>query len=630
MKENSVLNKLRNRGGAFTHDILAIPVAWFLAYFLRFNLEFPSPFVMVVAENALAILIPAQAFVFWRLGLYRGVWRFASIPDLQRIIKCVIFGVGLSMLILFAFTRLAEIPRSVPLLYGVILLGILAGSRLLYRWYKDYDIYKKAGEHILIVGAGRAGEMLVRELLQDIKHAYQPIVFVDDDKSKWGRDIHGVRVLGGSSSIVEFVDRLAIDKIFIAIPSASSQQMQKIVEFCEQSEKPFRTLPRFRDITTGSLHIDDLRPVSIEDLLGREPVSLDWGSIKNGLTNKVILVSGGGGSIGSELCRQVACLEPKSLIVFERSEYNLYRIDKELRETFPHLNIKSHLGDVCENSTVDHLLCETKPNVIFHAAAYKHVPILQDSIREAMHNNVIGTQVMAELADKHECEQFILISSDKAVNPANYMGTSKRIAEIYCQNINARSATCYVTVRFGNVLDSAGSVVPLFREQILKGGPVTVTHPDVTRYFMTISESCQLIMQASVMGHGGEIYVLNMGNPVKINYLAEQMIRLSGKEVGKDIEITYTGLRPGEKLYEELFHESENLSETKISNILLANHRKVDWSLIGTALNELKNACDFHDTQSLIVVAKRMVPELVDKLDVVNANVVPLINRSTA
>jgi FlaA1/EpsC-like NDP-sugar epimerase len=451
--------------------------------------------------------------------------------------------------------------------------------------------------------------MLVRDLLRSHDEIYEPVGFVDDSLLKQGREIHGVRVLGSCDEIIDFAERLDVDLIVLAVPSAKSRQMRRLVGLCEKTGVPFRTLPPMDRLMSGELTLKQLREVSIDDLLGREPVALDWQTIELELRDKKVLVTGAGGSIGSELCRQIAKLQPSQLILLDSSEFNLYSIEMELTKRFPKLNISRTLNDVSDRPAIEGVFRDNLPQVIFHAAAYKHVPMLEDQVRQAVKNNVLGTRTMAELADRFACEAFVMISTDKAVNPANVMGTSKRAAEIFCQNLNKRSQTRFVTVRFGNVLGSAGSVVPLFKKQIESGGPVTVTHREITRYFMTIPEACQLILQASVMGRGGEIFVLDMGEPIKIAYLAEQMIRLSGKVPGEDIDIVYTGLRPGEKLYEELFHEKEALQSTVHEKILLARHREVDWQQLTEMLDGMFIASEQCDDTRLRDLLSEMVPE---------------------
>ena len=591
------------------HDLLMIPVAWLGAYWFRFNLE-PIPHAFIIsALKMLPVVILIQGIVFWYFGLYRGVWRFASMPDLIRIAKAVLLGSAFALIGIFILTRLQFIPRSVFVLYPFILMVLLGGSRFGYRWIKDRKLYKVLGARTLIIGAGRAGETLVRDLLRDPKSEYQPIGFVDDDRTKRGNEIHGLRVLGASKSIPKVVTRNNVDLIMIALPSATSREMQRIVRISESTGLPIRTLPRLQDLISGKATLKEIREVSIEDLLGREQVTLDWNAIRKDLTGKTVLVTGGGGSIGSELCRQIARLEPAIIIVLELSEYNLYAIELELQTKFPGLKFIPKLGDVGDPIVVNEIFQQLRPQIVFHAAAYKHVPLLEQQIRIAAKNNILGTRNIALAADKYGSDAFVLISTDKAVNPSNIMGTTKRIAEIYCQNLNAISATRYITVRFGNVLDSAGSVIPLFRRQIESGGPITVTHKDITRYFMTIPEATQLILQAGAMGAGGEIFVLDMGEPVKISYLAEQMISLSGKQPGIDIDIVYTGLRPGEKLYEELFHNEEGTQPTQHEKILVAESRSFNITELNRLIDHLDNSCKKNDIVSTRDILDELVPE---------------------
>jgi len=600
---------ISNRRLAILHDLLMIPVAWIGAYWLRFNLGMiPGTYLESALENLLIVLV-FQGVVFRYFGLYRGVWRFASLPDLIRISKAVMVGIAFSATMLFITTRMDGVPRSVFPLYGMLLVSLLGGSRFIVRWSKDRGIYGDNAKRVLIVGAGRAGEMLVRDLLRAKDELYQPVGFVDDNKARQGREIHGVRVLGACEEIIDFADRLDINLIVLAIPSADSANMRRVVGLCEKTGVPFRTVPPLQHLMSGQVNISQLREVLIDDLLGREPISLDWNAIDQELKGKRVLVTGAGGSIGSELCRQIASLKPSHLILLDSSEFNLYSIENELLKSFPKIAITRWLNDVVDQVAIEKIFRHSRPEVVFHAAAYKHVPMLEDQIREAARNNILGTRSMAEFADRFACEAFVMISTDKAVNPANVMGTSKRAAEIFCQNLNQRSRTRFVTVRFGNVLGSAGSVVPLFRQQIESGGPVTVTHREITRYFMTIQETSQLILQATVMGRGGEIFVLDMGEPIKISSLAEEMIRLSGKVPGEDIDIIYTGLRPGEKLYEELFHEKEALQSTTHEKILLARYREFEWERLNEVMDEIKLACAEYDEKQVRSLMKKLVPE---------------------
>lgn len=598
--------RLRQRLIAFLHDLAMVPVAWMGAYWLRFNLDsIPDPFLSQ-AFLLLPLVWVVQGLMFWIFGLYRGIWRFASIPDMARILKSVLTGLTIIAVISFLLTRLENVPRSVFVLDGILLILLLGGSRILYRWIKDRHLYLGSGKRTLIVGAGSAGELLARDLMRVSSSSCHPVAFVDDNPNRIGNEIHGYPVAGSCSEISRIVDQFRIELILIALPSATAGQVRRVVEICERTGLPFRILPRIEDVVSGQVGLKDLRDVRIEDLLGRDPINLDWQTITEGMQNKVILITGGGGSIGSELCRQIARLMPRKLVVLERSEFNLFSIERELRKDFPDLALEAALVDVCDSVSVEKTLKRHVPDIIFHAAAYKHVPMLEAQARAAAVNNIFGTVTISRLAERFGCKSFVLISTDKAVNPANTMGATKRVAEMVCQHQSTCSSTKYITVRFGNVMGSSGSVIPLFQDQIVHGGPVTVTHPDVTRYFMTIPEACQLILQASVIGRGGEIFVLDMGDPVRIAYLAEQMIRLSGKTPGEDIKIIYTGLRPGEKLEEELFHASEHLAKTKYSKIFLASSRTVDDKFLEAMLAMIDRACTDGDDEHI----RKLIAEL--------------------
>jgi len=598
------------RLAVISHDLMMVIIAWGLAFLTRYNFALTDAEWAMVWQT-LVIVVAAQAIIFGVTGLYRGLWRFASLPDMWNISRAAGIGVLAVSLLLFLFNRMEGIPRTVLLFYPVFLVFLLGVPRIVYRMWKEHGLNLKnviGRKHVLIVGAGRSGEMLVRDLLRDGE--YLVVGFLDDNRRLKGAKVRGIPVLGTVRDISRIVDDSEVDIIMIAIPSASSKQMRKIVELCELAEVPFRTLPRIHDLVSGRSTLTELREVAIDDLLGRDPVRLDWDGINKGVAGSTVLISGGGGSIGSELCRQIARLGPAKLVLFEKCEFNLYSISLELKNEYPNLIFHSVLGDVCDAVAVERALNRYSPDVIFHAAAYKHVPMLEEQVREAVRNNVLGTRLMAKYAAEIGCKTFVMISTDKAVNPANVMGASKRASEIYCQALNASVETNYITVRFGNVLDSAGSVVPLFREQIAQGGPVTVTHPDITRYFMTIPEASRLILQAGSMGAGGEIFVLDMGEPLKINYLAEQMIRLSGKVPGDEIEIKYTGLRPGEKLYEELFYGKESLLKTKHKKVLLARSSDSDWQMIEQTMTQLQLACDEFDEEQVQALLYQLVPEL--------------------
>jgi len=610
----NVLRILRHpRAAVVAHDLVMVAVSWLAAGWIIHRGAFPGIGLGLPQLSELLLVLAVQGLVLWSTGLYKGLWRFASFPDLWNIARAALFGMIL-IIVSLTILRGAEVRQALGtvLVYPGILFLALGLPRMCYRFWKDSHLpgaQSGSGlQRVLVLGAGRSGALLERELRH--RGRFEVIGFLDDNQRLVGAQVHGIPVLGSIDKLPRVCREVGADLAIIAMPSATNHQMQAVVEVCEKSDIKFRTLPTLNDLGNKATRIDDLKRVVIDDLLGREPVSLVWDTIRQGLAGKRVMITGGGGSIGSELCRQIARLNPVELIVVDNSEYALYRIDHELRSEFQDLIFYSVLGDICDSATVEKVVGEYKPDMIFHAAAYKHLPILQTQVREAFRNNVLGTMRLAEASERHAVGTFVLISTDKAVNPANIMGATKRVAEIYCQNMNARSHTRYITVRFGNVLNSNGSVVPLFKEQIAKGGPVTVTHPEISRYFMTISEASQLIMQAAVLGSGGEIYVLDMGEPVKITYLAEQLIRLSGKEPGKDIQIVYTGLRPGEKLFEELFHELEPYEQTKHEKIFLAHPRQADWENLSSHLRTAELAVRRYDTKKIQQVLLMLVPEL--------------------
>ncbi|MEM9533383.1 MAG: nucleoside-diphosphate sugar epimerase/dehydratase [Pseudomonadota bacterium] len=614
------------RTAVVLHDLVMVWVAWTSVHWLRYQLlERPPEQPLWPAEMPLVLI--AQAALLFVTGLYRGLWRFASLPDLWNIIRASVYGTLLISLLIFFTTRLEAVPRSVFILYPLLLSVLLGAPRLLFRLWKDHGLAfrSRPGQtRVLMLGAGATGDLLARDLPR--QGNYYLVGFLDDERRLAGRKLRGLPVFGSIDRLAGIVRQKAIDLVVIAIPSASNVEMQRIVELCEDAGVTFRTVPRINDLMSGKSTIHELKDVAIEDLLGRDPATLDWDAIEAGLKGKPVLVSGGGGSIGGELCRQIARIGPSRLAVLERSEHALYEIERELRDHFPDLLLTPLLTDVCDAAAVDYAIEQFQPAVIFHAAAYKHVPMLEGQIREAVRNNILGTRELALAANRHGVSRFVLISTDKAVNPVSVMGASKRAAESVCQSLAANSATSFVTVRFGNVLDSAGSVVPLFREQIRSGGPVTVTHPDVTRYFMTITEACKLIMQVASVGDSGEIYVLDMGEPIAIRYLAEQMIQLAGRKPHDDIEITFKGLRPGEKLREELFHDEERYRPTEHEQVLRALHRPQNWQEVQQVVAALDHACRELDEAALARSLEELVPEY-SKKKTKAANIVPLPAR---
>ena len=614
---------LNKKTQVILHDLFMSVLAWELAWWARFNFEFPFA-EWQKSIYTIPILLLVQGVIFWRFHLYRGLWRFASIPDLWNIFRASIAGGLCLTLAFFILFRLEGIPRSILILYPIFLIFLLGGPRLTYRLWKDRSFSLKStsgSSRVLIIGAGRAAEMLIREIMRDC--VYLPVAILDDNEVLKGSEIHGVKIYGKITRTEHIVKTFDVDSIFIAIPSATSIHMQKILKICEKTNIPIRTLPGIEDMVEDKSALSVLREVSIEDLLGREKIEFDWQDIENGINKKTILVTGGGGSIGSELCIQIARLKPKKLIVYERSEFNLYNLERKILAHYPEVSLHSVLGDLCDKSKVDHVMKKFRPNIIFHAAAYKHVPILEKEPREAIRNNVIGTKNIIDAAIENKSDRFVLISTDKAVNPTNILGMTKRISELYSDLVNSTSETIFITVRFGNVLGSDGSVIPLFKEQISAGGPVTVTHPDITRFFMTIREACQLILQSGSMGKGGEIFVLDMGEPIKISYLAEQLIRLSGLKPEDDIAISYTGLRSGEKIHEELFYENEIQEKTTHKKIKLARHNTSSINIMDK-IEKLINAYQEYNEEEILSIMEQTIKE--SKLS--NDNVVQM-NKTT-
>ena len=609
MLPRKVVAAIHPRLAVVLHDMLMVWLAWTAVSMMRWSLApNPSPVSLFGAE--VWLVLAAQGTVFWWTGLYKGLWRFASLPDLWNIGKAAVLGALAIAMVLAVYNRLETVPRTVLVVYPLVLAVLLGAPRLLYRYWKDsrLDFVARApSERVLVLGAGKAGEALVRDLRRE--NRYVAVGFLDDNLQLRGARVHGIPVLGTLDQLPELARETAAQMLVIAMSAASKTQMRRAVDLCETTDLPFRTVPRLEDVVAGRSTFNELKEVAIEDLLGREPVQLDWTAIRTRLAGRRVLVTGGGGSIGSELCRQVARLGVESLCVLDQSEYNLYLIEQELRREHADLLLDARLGDCGDPVTCERVFADVRPDVVFHAAAYKHVPLLQGQIREAFRNNVLGTRAVAEAADRHGADSFVLISTDKAVNPTSVMGACKRIAELFCQTFARESKTRFITVRFGNVLDSAGSVVPRFREQIRAGGPVTVTHPEITRYFMTIPEACQLILQASVLGRGGEIFALDMGEPIRIRDLAEQMIRLAGKREGNDIAIVYTGLRPGEKLFEELFHPQERYTDTAHAKIFLAQPRSMAWPLLTVQLGRGEAAVREFDEAALRRVVEQLLPE---------------------
>ena len=585
-----------------------------LSFGLAFNFRGESGWFTRMFLPMLPFALCIKLAVFGLRGEYDVSWRYVSLRDLVNVtiashISVVVFIVGYFVAAniysrvyqeaMFATvapdgTIVSDFRQSMFLLDWAGTIALVSGARMLVRLYHEEIAPSREGKRtrLLIVGAGNAGESVLREILRMREDRYDVVGFVDDDSSRQGIRIHAVEVLGRTCDLREIAKAYDVEEILIAMPSATRKQLRSVIQLCEGTALRFRTVPGIDELINGKVTVSQIRKVRIEDLLGRDPIRLDLDLIGQYIKGRIVLVTGAGGSIGSEMCRQISRFEPRNLILVEQAENPLFEIERELRHRFAGLNIVSYIADITDGRRLRQVFGREKPAVIFHAAAHKHVPLMERHPGEAVKNNVLGTRTVADAAVEAGVEKFVMISTDKAVNPTSVMGCTKRVAEMYIQELSHRTKTQFVTVRFGNVLGSSGSVVPIFRDQIDRGGPVTVTHPDMCRYFMTIPEASSLVLQAGSMGKGGEIFVLDMGEPVKIVDLARQMIVLSGLRPGDDIEIKFTGVRPGEKLYEELSISGEDFAQTGHEKIFVWKHRREDWESVCRAIGELIGIAD--------------------------------------
>lgn len=590
-------------------DIVFINISYILALYLRFDGDIEIKYLNVYIDNALLLTL-IKLIVFYYFKLYKSEWRYASIDELLNIvIACIVANtVTLSLLVIMQTT----LPRSIYIIATMIDIILIGGIRFSIRMLKRIInrsiITKKGCRRIMIIGGGDAGAMVIREYSNHTQLNSKPVVIVDDDEKKQGNIIRGIPVLGKREDIPRLAEEMEIDEIVIAMPSAKRKVIKEIVEVCRQTKCKLKILPGMYELIDGEVSIKKIRDVQIEDLLGREEIKLNIEEISSYLKDKVVLVTGGGGSIGSELCRQIARFKPKELIILDIYENNVYDIQNELLREHKNLNLKVAIASIRDKKRIEEVIEKEKPDVVFHAAAHKHVPLMEENPAEAIKNNVFGTLNLAQTADKYGVKRFVMISTDKAVNPTNVMGASKRICEMIIQSIDKISNTEFVAVRFGNVLGSNGSVIPLFKKQIEEGGPVTVTHKDVVRYFMTISEATRLVIQAGAMAKGGEIFILDMGEPVKILDLAKELIKLSGFEPNVDIPIKIVGLRPGEKLYEELLLAEEGISKTKHDKIHIGKPTFYDYKLLLKSINRLNNIIDNENNEELKEYLKNIVP----------------------
>lgn len=572
-------------------DATVILLSVYLSYLLRFDFKIKEEFLNSIPFVAVSFSSITIIFLYFN-RIYKRMWRYASVGDLISILKGIIYGTGfffiLQHFVIREYYEDLVIPRSIFILTSIITFLGIAGSRFIWRIIRDnYTKIQPHHQRALIVGAGETGIMVVKELKKKGSE-YYPVAFIDDDVSKKNHELLGVPVVGGREEIEHAVKSLEINSIILAIPSASRMEVANILDICKKTGCQIKIIPKVNDLINGKISINMIRDVNVEDLLGRDPVSLDLNEIAGYLNDKVVLVTGAGGSIGSELCRQISLFGPKQLLLLGHGENSIYEIEMELRKKFSDLNYEAIIADIQDRCRMREVFEKYRPEVVFHAAAHKHVPMMERNPVEAVKNNILGTNNVVDCADEYGVERFIMISTDKAVNPTNVMGATKRVAEMIVQSKNQVSDTIYAAVRFGNVLGSRGSVIPVFKKQIEEGGPVTVTHPEMIRYFMTIPEAVQLVIQAGSLAHGGEVFILDMGNPVKIADLAKDLIRLSGLEPNKDIKIVYTGIRPGEKLYEELLTSEEGTAGTKHDRIYIGKLDSVNYSTIEQMLADFK------------------------------------------
>ena len=593
-------------------DIILINGSVFLSLIMRFEINIasvPEEYIQKYIVNVIPFTI-VTLIIFWCFRMYHSLWQYASIAELYKIVEACVVA-ELAHLCVTSFMGWM-LPRSCYFTSGVFLIVAMSASRFMYRLLRQLiNEYRHTSEQlkIMIIGAGEATSVLMREISNSRYLDNSKVVcIIDDDLGKVGKYIRGVKIVGTRDHIKEYARYYDIDEIIFAIPSASTKDKREILNICKETSCNLKILPGVYQMVDGEINIKDLRNVDVLDLLGRDPVKVDIESIMGYVKDKTVLVTGGGGSIGSELCRQLVSHKPKCLVIIDIYENNAYDIQQELKIKYPDANVVTLIGSIRNTSRLESVFEQYKPDIVYHAAAHKHVPLMEVSPNEAIKNNVVGTWNVAKMADKYGVKKFVMISTDKAVNPTNVMGATKRICEMIIQSFNEKSKTDFVAVRFGNVLGSNGSVIPLFKRQIEAGGPVTVTHPDIIRYFMTIPEAVSLVLQAGAYAKGGEIFILDMGEPVKIDDLAKNLIRLSGYTLGVDMEIKYTGLRPGEKLYEELLMNEEGMQDTDNKLIHIGRPIEFDKEHFYEKLEELKEMAYAEDSADI----RKKIMEVVD------------------
>jgi len=605
----------------FAH-MIAFAASLMLSFLVVHNMQFRRAWFIDVYPTLILFFLVVKVPIFGYFKQYRGWWRYVGISDLVGILRASLVSTSIIVVLWFAMGYIDAVRMNLPPdmqqpaegvciadMFATVL--ILGGLRIAIRLYYEEFRTAEAGrlKRFLIIGAGNAGEALLREIHRMPVAQYDVVGFIDDDLVKQGTNIHGIPVLGTVEQLPKVCDERNIEEIAIAMPAASHQQLRRVIQVCEGTKIRFRTVPSITDIASGKFRVSQIRDVDINDLLGRKAVQLELNLIEAYAKDKTVLVTGAGGSIGSEMCRQLCNFNPKLLLLVEQAENPLFYIERELRRRFPAVSIKALVCNITDKIRVDEIFQEYQPQVVIHAAAHKHVPLMELNAGEAIKNNIVGTQNVADAADAFGVADFVMISTDKAVNPTSIMGSSKRIAEMYIQDLSRTSQTHFVTVRFGNVLGSDGSVVPIFKRQIAEGGPVTITHPEMKRYFMTIPEASQLVLQAATMGEGGEIFVLDMGEPVKIVALARELITLSGFRPGEDIEIVFTGPRPGEKLFEELSIEGEDMQRTRHPKISIWKNIPMDRDRLRAGIDELITIAKTQSPGEIVQKIKELVPE---------------------
>ena len=587
-------------------DVSLIVLCYLAAFVLRFEVKGTLSYTHFI-YTSLPVIIVITIPVFIRMGMYKAVWRYAGVDSFLTIVKAVTVSILISVVLIF-FLQTYRLPRSIFIIYWFLFLVGAGGMRFSTRIYRHYyTLRSTAGRRMLIYGAGAAGQMIAKEMRAEPSFGYTPICFVDDDPAKAGMRLHGLPIYQGTAKLDEIIKENNIEDVLIAVPSTSGDKIRKIVESCKVSQVKFKTLPSLSEIIDGNVSVNQIRDIRIDDLLKRAPKDLDKRRIKSFIAGKSVLITGAGGSIGSELSRQVVQCSPSVEMLVDNNEFGLYRIDSELNGSYKDVEWHVILEDVTTPGNIEDHLRRIKTDIIFHSAAYKHVSLVETNPCKAIINNILGVIKVAKLADNYKVKKFALISTDKAVRPTGVMGATKRVCELYVQNLNNESDTDYVAVRFGNVLDSSGSVVPKFKQQIRNGGPVTVTHPDVTRYFMLIPEAVQLVMQAVSLGKGGEIFILDMGEPVNIANMAKDMIKMMGFSLD-EVKIDYTGLKPGEKLYEELLID-DTVKNTGYESITIAEAAKVNWEGFKSDIDELIHFAYEGNIEASIRMLKKLVPE---------------------